>query len=530
MNQKNWKNMKKGKEKYVSIFNDVMGPVMRGPSSSHTAGSYHIGKMIRSLMNQDIRSVVFTFDPNGSYGRVYRQQGVDLAFAVGVMGWDLTDQRFFDSLQIAADQGKDIQFKIAPLNNPDHPNTVHIKAISSQEHQLTAVAKSVGGGVILLTQLDGWEVELTGKAYETVVIYQEAVEQEIQGLLGPWDHIITEPSIHEQRGQKVMVLQKKGPLTPENQDKIFQIPGVTDIWTVDPVYYVKKGDALFSSATEILSEAKNETLTLGQLALNYEAQLLGITKEDAVKEMLRRYEIIKTSVSVGLSDHNSRMQLLDPTANGIMEAEAKGKLAMGGLHTRAAARAMAAMHTNNSMGIVCAAPTGGSAGVIPGVMVTLEEEKNLTSDQLALALFAASAIGIIVAIRATFAAEVAGCQVEIGVAGAMAAAAVVEVAGGTAHQALDAAAISLQNSMGSICDLVQGMCEIPCHTRNATAASSAFVCADLILGGYVNPIPLDETVDAMYSVGKMLPSELRCTALGGLAMAPSARKIPNKRN
>ncbi len=144
-------------------------------------------------------------------------------------------------------------------------------------------------------------------------------------------------------------------------------------------------------------------------------------------------------------------------------------------------------------------------------------------------LYAASAIGLILAKRATFAAEVAGCQVEIGAAGAMAAAAVVEYAGGSAQQAVDAAAISFQNTMGSICDLVQGMCEIPCHTRNAVAASGAFVCADMIMGGYVNPIPLDETIDAVYSCGKMLPSELRCTSLGGLAIAPSALNMKMKK-
>jgi L-serine dehydratase len=111
----------------------------------------------------------------------------------------------------------------------------------------------------------------------------------------------------------------------------------------------------------------------------------------------------------------------------------------------------------------------------------------------------------------------------------MAAAAVVEFARGSAQQAADAAAISLQNTMGSVCDLVQGMCEIPCHTRNAVASSNAFVCADLILGGYQNPIPLDETIDAVYAVGRMLPRELRCTALGGLAQTPSAQTLSRKK-
>jgi L-serine dehydratase len=160
--------------------------------------------------------------------------------------------------------------------------------------------------------------------------------------------------------------------------------------------------------------------------------------------------------------------------------------------------------------------------------VTLVLDSGLSRTRLGLALFAAGAVGFVVARRATFAAEVAGCQVEIGAAGAMAAAAVVEAAGGTARQAADAAAIAFQNTMGSVCDLVQGLCEIPCHTRNAVAASNAFLCADLILGGYRNPIPLDETVDAVFASGKMLPPELLCTSLGGLAVTPSALAMKPK--
>jgi L-serine dehydratase len=223
------------------------------------------------------------------------------------------------------------------------------------------------------------------------------------------------------------------------------------------------------------------------------------------------------------------MLLLEPTASRIYAAESEGRLAAGGLHARAAARSMAVMHVCNSRGVVCAAPTGGSAGVVPGVVVTLAEDKPLSSEETAKALFAASAIGLVVAKRATFAAEVAGCQVEIGAAGAMAAAAVVEAAGGRAQQSADAAAIALQNTMGSVCDPVAGTCEIPCHTRNAVAASNAFVCADLILGGYQNPIPLNETVDASYAVGRALPRELRCTAEGGLAVTPSAKALHPRR-
>jgi L-serine dehydratase len=231
------------------------------------------------------------------------------------------------------------------------------------------------------------------------------------------------------------------------------------------------------------------------------------------------------SVERGLARDFKGLQLLPACAGEIFQAEAEGRLSVRSLHTRAAARAMAVMHVDGAMGVVCAAPTGGSAGVIPGTLMTLAEERSLSEEQIAHALLAAGSIGMILAIRGTFAAEIAGCQVEIGASGAMAAAAVVDAVGGTARQACDAAAIAFQNTMGSVCDLLHGMVEIPCHTRNGTAAASAFVNADLVLGGYTNFIPLDETIDAVYAVGLAMPSELRCTSKGGLAITPSARAM-----
>lgn len=273
------------------------------------------------------------------------------------------------------------------------------------------------------------------------------------------------------------------------------------------------------------ARANSQRNTLGRVALEYESRLLGLSEKEVREEMLRRWDIMAAAIERGLRASDLKMALLQPSAGQIFKADEEGTLALGGPAARAAARAMAVLHVSNSGGVVCAAPTGASSGVIPGVVATLAETKKLSFEQIALALFAASAVGLVIARRATFAAEVAGCQVEIGAAGAMAAAAAVEAAGGSAEQALDAAAVSLQNSMGSVCDLVQGLCEIPCHTRNAIAASGALVCADLILGGYVNPVPLDETVDAVFAVGKMLPAELRCTSLGGLAMTPSAQSL-----
>ena len=308
--------------------------------------------------------------------------------------------------------------------------------------------------------------------------------------------------------------------SPKDQilEKFRQSAGIEHIWYIPPLFRVQQGQPLFENAEQMISTAEVDGRSLGYIALAYESSLLGISKEEAFADM-------EESIASGKDNSKVNMQLLTPSAAAIISADEAKQLPIGGLHTQAAARAMAVMHCSNSGGVVCAAPTGGSAGTIPGIISSLAEKLHLSRRERVMGMFAAGAIGTIIARRATFAAEVAGCQVEIGAATAMGAAATVEMTGGTTRQAADAAAISLQNTMGSVCDLVQGICEIPCHTRNGIGASSALVCADLIMGGYLNPIPLDETIDAVYSVGKMLPPQLRCTAMGGLATTPTAIKM-----
>jgi L-serine dehydratase len=512
--------------KPISILNDVLGPIMRGPSSSHTAGSFHIGALARALLGDEPAIVTFAFDPDGSLAQVYSQQGSDLGFVAGVMGWSITDERFPQALDLAIEQGLEADFVIRQLPGADHPNTVEIQMTSQSGRQLCVVAKSIGGGAVVFTQVAGWPVHLTGDAHEVLVELEESAESTTRQLLTQ-DALATDQLSHQDRDGRVLLhAQHRSPIAADVLAEIERLPGVHALWTVSPIFFVQPGEPLFSSAAEMVALAEERNCSLGRIALAYEATLLGVSTQEVLDETIRRFDVMRSAVNCGLEEDPPSMQLLHPSAHKIYQAEAEGRLAIGGIHARTAARAMAVMHVNGGMGVVCAAPTAGSAGVLPGVAVTLAEEQGLSDEQTALALLAASAVGLILATRATFAAEVAGCQVEISAAGAMGAAAVVEAAGGSPRQAVDAAAISFQNTMGLICDLVQGIVEIPCHTRNAAAASGAFVCADLILGGYVNPIPLDETIDAVYAVGQMLPRELKCTALGGISQAPSALAMP----
>ena len=512
--------------KQISVFNHVLGPVMRGPSSSHTAGAFHIASLVRSMLGGCPDQVVCAFDPGGSYAHTFVQQGADRAFAQGLRGVPLTDAGFFQALDLAAAEGLDLRFQVRPIPGADHPNTVHIQARSRAGTALELTARSIGGGDVEITSLDGWPVLFTGCAFELAVeLDREALGAALariraSALTGP-------PSVQE-RGPVALVLASATEPVSELAAALTGQPGIRRVIQADPVYFVQTGSTLFQSAAELIALAEAGQLSLGRMGLRYECELLGLTEEQAVREMLRRYEVMERAVRLGLEPGFQGMQLLGASAGAVFQAESRGDLSLGGPHLRAAARAMAVMHVNGAMGVVCAAPTGGAAGTIPGTMVTLAEELGLGDEAIARALFAAGAVGVIVAQRATFAAEVAGCQVEIGAAGAMAAAAVVDAMGGSAAQACSAAAISFQNTMGSVCDLVQGMVEIPCHTRNAVAAANAFLVADLVLGGYRNPVPLDETIDAVFDVGRMMPSELRCTSGGGLAMAPSARALKAK--
>jgi L-serine dehydratase len=509
----------------VSLFNDVIGPVMRGPSSSHTAGAYRIARVARALVGEELTAAHCAFDPEGSYARTFRPLGVDRAFCAGLLAWEMTDDRYESSVAAVRGAGIDVAFSVDPLENADHPNTVRIDLAGRSGTHLRVRARSTGGGAIDVTEVDGWAIRIDGRAWD-LVLWTSAPQLDLaRALCRETAKDGVERACHVKGDRALLHWQS---LHGVDTHAVAQrAAGIDDLrFAVSPpLFDVQVGPGLFASASEALEVARARECSLGVLSLWHEMSLFDRSELEVVAEASRRYEVMKRAIEIGRTSSAIAMPLTEPSAANVLAAERTGGLPLGGPQTRAAARALAVMHVCNSQGVVCAAPTGGSAGVLPGVLSVLEEEGIADEAMVLRALLAAAGIGVIVASRGTFAAEIAGCQVEIGVAGAMAAAAVVEAAGGTAGQAVDAASIALQNTMGSVCDPVGGGCEIPCHTRNAAAASSAFTIADLVVGGYANPIPLDEAIDASLAVGRSLPAELRCTARGGLAITPSARRL-----
>lgn len=279
----------------------------------------------------------------------------------------------------------------------------------------------------------------------------------------------------------------------------------------------------FKKAAELLSLCKEYDKPISQIMMDRECEMTEKPLDEIRSRMAVSLQIMKDATKEAINQPSQSMGgLIGGESRKLSDLQSSGKNIAGNLLSKAIAYSMGVLEVNASMGLIVAAPTAGSSGVIPGVLLALQEEYDFTDDHIIDALFTCSAIGYLAMLNATVAGAVGGCQAEIGVAAAMAAAAVVELMGGTPEQCTDTASTVLMNMLGLVCDPVGGLVEYPCQNRNASGASNAIVAAEISLAGIHQLIPLDEMMDIMYTVGKKLPAELRETALGGCALSPSA--------
>ena len=279
----------------------------------------------------------------------------------------------------------------------------------------------------------------------------------------------------------------------------------------------------FKNAKELLALCQKKKLPISEVRRQREILLGETTAEIVDQRMDRVLEIMKDAAFSPIKDPVISMGgLIGGEARKLCEFHDLGKRLCGNDLGKGITYAMATLETNASMGLIVASPTAGSAGIVPGMMLALQEVYGFSDKKIRQALFNAGAIGYLAMRNATVAGAVGGCQAEVGIASAMAASAAVELLGGTPLQCTYAASTVLMNMLGLVCDPVGGLVEYPCQNRNAAGVSNALIAAEMSLAGITQFIPLDEMIDAMYTVGKKLPAELRETALGGCAATPSA--------
>ena len=283
------------------------------------------------------------------------------------------------------------------------------------------------------------------------------------------------------------------------------------------------------NGAELLEICKENNFSLAEYAIQHEMESKNCTREDVIKGMEKVLHVMKEAANEGQEQKvYSVSGLIGGDAYKLRKYLEKGNTLTGNVMVGAMARALSCSEVNASMGRIVACPTAGSCGILPAVILTVGERLELNEEELIQGLLASSAVGMIIAQNATLAGAEGGCQAECGSAAAMGAAATVEMMGGTPEMALDAGAIVLKNILGLVCDPVAGLVEVPCAKRNFAGAVSALTTADLVMAGVHSKIPFDDTVEAMYRVGKSLPAALRETALGGLAITKTGLELKEK--
>jgi L-serine dehydratase len=511
---------------YPSIFNDVIGPVMRGPSSSHCAGSLRIGRLLRNLMDDDIQEVFIEYDPGGSLVTTHESQGSDMGLYGGFLGYDTHDERLMNYREEIKKSGICIHVDYVHFG-ARHPNTYKI-TLKNEQYVHRVLAISTGGGMIEIIEIDGAKLCIQGDYYETLVYLSQSNERILESI----SKIVNAEDIGYRDGivpfVQISTIQE---LATETIKKIRSLKNVVYVITMRPILPVlscKNMNVPFTTCDEMLTFNEDKHLSLWELAVEYESARGNISQETVFENMKELLHILVDSIELGLRGTEFEDRILP-----AQSPEFQKKLVNDGLITSPVLNRMilyvsALMEVKSSMGVIVAAPTAGACGALPGAIIGTGHALGLPEDDMVKALLVAGLIGVFITYTSTFAAESAGCQAECGAASGMAAAGLVHLGGGSLKQALGAASMALQNSFGMTCDPIANRVEAPCLGKNVMAASNALSCTNMALAHYRHLIPLDEVIQAFDAVGRSIMRELRCTALGGLSITKTAKSIEER--
>jgi L-serine dehydratase len=514
---------------YPGIFNDVIGPIMRGPSSSHTAAAQRIGSLIRQTGAADFRQITVTFDPHSALATTYHSQGSAMGLAGGLLGLALSDPKIIAYEELLEQSHFSITYRIAESKHK-HPNAYHIRVQYREREDLHLIALSHGGGAIELVEWNGFPLSCRGLYHEILITIRAQTlldENELaQLLIGQ----LPDAEVFATSGERgtlfihIKSTDDHSKLLSRRLAKLelaYQIQVLAPVMPAPPVMAVKPP---FTTVAAMLALADRDNLSLADLASCYEEVCSGRNKAAIVAQMGSIVDIIGDAIELGLAGTEYADRILGAQSPRLAAAVADGRI-QNDINCAIIAKTAAIMEVKSSLGVIVAAPTAGSCGVLGGVLFAVAERDKYDRDALIRAFLAAGIAGVFIAEQYTFAAESGGCQVETGAASAMAAAALVELSGGSARQAIDAAAMALQNMLGLICDPVALRVELPCLGKNIMAASNAYNAYIMSMAGFATVIPYAEVISAMRDVGAALPASLCCTGGGGLAQTPTARHL-----
>jgi L-serine dehydratase len=510
-----------------SIFNDIIGPVMRGPSSSHTAASWRIARIALDILNNPLKRALIEFDSNGAWAPNYREQGTTLGIGGGLLGLDITDERMKDTEGYARQKGVEIEYRISSFPT-NHANTVRLTLWGTSKKMVQIVAVSLGGGSFEIISINGFPVQLNGDLYGMIIFTKNKpnFSGELKTIF-PSDVEF----LSEQKGNIIKYeIISAYPFPTELMAKLKNFPVIDEISLIKPVMPIiagRQSEMPFTTVHSLIEYADKNGVDLGDLGLIYESCISGLSDKELMGKMYEIIDIIHKSIDTGLSGTHYDDRILQQQSHLIEKAEQEGKI-NNSVVNRIIANVSALMESKSAMEVVVALPTAGSCGTVGGSLRAISENIGASEDKLIKAYFAAGIVGAYFAQGPGFSAEEHGCQVECGAAAGMAAAGIVQLMGGNARQALGAASMAIQNIIGLVCDPVADRVEVPCLGKNISAAVNAYSSAIMAISGFDAVIPLDEVIQTVARVSETMPTCLKCTGKGGLSITETALNIKNK--
>jgi L-serine dehydratase len=502
---------------------DIIGPVMVGPSSSHTAGAVRIAATARALLGAEPRQARIVL--YGSLATTGEGHGTRLALLGGLLGLAVDDPAIAACEVLAQRRGLQVRFERS-ADEPRHPNTAMLE-LTSDSGTLSATGVSLGGGRVQITQIDGIDVQIGSDTAALVLFHTDTT-----GVLANLTRVFAARGVNiasmsdfrqSRGGRAIAVFEVDTVVDVPLQQALRELP------TVHHVVYLPGGVADDSpggpdyTLAKLCEQAQRQGCAISDVVIAGECARNGVTEEQMTAELRRYLSAMRESVEEGL-------QITERSHSGLSGGDAQAMSRHGGnllgpvFHTLVA-RALAAPERNARMGRVVACPTAGSCGILPAVLLTMADITGCGDEALLRALATAGGVGLAIARRATLAGAAGGCQAECGSAAAMAAAAAVELAGGGPEAAIHGAALAMKGQMGLTCDPVGGLVEVPCVKRNGFSATAAFTAAEMALSGVRSVVPPDEVIEAMRDTGRRMPRELRETAQGGLALSSVGRRV-----
>lgn len=513
-----------------SIFNDVLGPVMRGPSSSHSAGALRIGRIALDLMQGALTTALVEYDPNGSLVTTHKEQGSDMGLFGGFLGWDADDSRLANYQQHLDQAGIKVNIRYLSYG-ATHPNTYKLTLTNDLiAHQLTAI--STGGGMIEITEIDQVAVDLKGDSYVLIVYLDSCENTAHEQLISFLEDKYSKVKLYEGKCNFVLA-QSSQAFDSAIIEEILLDNQIASYRLINPVMPILNNPTMslpFSDAGQLLNYIKkpHSPESLSMIAIEYEAARSGLSSEQLLIKMDSIRKVMSNAVTTGLNGTEFTDRILPAQSPDFRKKHLKGDLLPSGMLNEIIMQVTAIMEAKSSMHTIVAAPTAGSCGAMAGAVLGAATTLGSSDLEVCHALFVAGLIGVLIAKDATFAAEEAGCMAECGSGSSMAAAALASLQQGNIEQCLSAASMALQNSFGMVCDPIANRVEAPCLGKNVMAASNGLSCANMALAGFDQVVPLDEVIIAMAKVGIAIPHELCCTALGGLSQTPTAQELEQK--